>query len=124
MNKILNIKIDDIELSATLNKSSTSQLVWDSLPISSNLTVWGKEVYFSTPIQTNTEPNSIDTVDEGVVAYWPPGNALCIFWGPTPASLGNEIRAASPVNIIGLINEDLNVLNTVKSGMQIIISKR
>ena len=124
MPKILNINIDHITLSATLNESSTSQLVWESLPITANLNVWGKEIYFSTPIQANSDPNATDIVDKGTVAYWPPGNAVCLFWGPTPASLGDESRAASPVNIIGLINENLEILNSVQTGTEIILSKR
>jgi len=124
MPKILNIQINQITLSATLNESSTSQLVWESLPITANINVWGKEIYFSTPIKTDSDHNATDIVDKGTVAYWPPGNALCLFWGPTPASLGDESRSASPVNIIGLINENLEILNSVQNGTEIILSKR
>tara|TARA_B100000029_G_scaffold516709_1_gene633015 strand:+ start:10967 stop:11341 length:375 start_codon:yes stop_codon:yes gene_type:complete len=123
MPKILNINIDQINLSATLNDSSTAQLIWDSLPIEGVLNVWGKEIYFSTPLQTQTDSDATDIVNQGSVAYWPPGNALCIFWGPTPASTGDECRAASPVNIVGAINEDLEILNSVHSGTKIILSK-
>tara|TARA_Y100000590_G_scaffold391193_1_gene467628 strand:- start:157 stop:531 length:375 start_codon:yes stop_codon:yes gene_type:complete len=123
MPKILNININHINLSATLNDSSTAQLIWDSLPIEGVLNVWGKEIYFSTPLQTQTDSDATDIVNQGSVAYWPPGNALCIFWGPTPASTGDECRAASPVNIVGAINEDLEILNSVHSGTKIILSK-
>ena len=123
MPKILNINIDQINLSATLNDSSTAQLIWDSLPIEGVLNVWGKEIYFSTPIQTQTDSDSTDIVNQGSVAFWPPGNAVCLFWGPTPASTGDECRAASPVNIVGAINEDLEILNSVHSGTKIILSK-
>ncbi len=123
MPKILNININHINLSATLNDSSTAQLIWDSLPIEGVLNVWGKEIYFSTPLQTQTDSDATDIVNQGSVAYWPPGNALCIFWGPTPASTGDECRAASPVNIVGAINEDLEILNSVYSGTKIILSK-
>ena len=123
MPKILNININHINLSATLNDSSTAQLIWDSLPIEGVLNVWGKEIYFSTPLQTQTDSDATDIVNQGSVAYWPPGNALCIFWGPTPASTGDECRAASPVNIVGAINEDLEILNSVHSGKKIILSK-
>ena len=66
MPKILNINIDQINLSATLNDSSTAQLIWDSLPIDGTLNVWGKEIYFSTPIQTQTDSDSTDIVNQGL----------------------------------------------------------
>jgi hypothetical protein len=28
----------------------------------------------------------------GDLGYWAPGHAFCIFFGPTPMSLGSEIR--------------------------------
>ncbi len=37
------------------------------------------------------------------VAYWPTGNAICLFYGPTPMGNPGEITPASPVNIIGKI---------------------
>ena len=40
-------------------------------------------------------------MEVGELAVWPAGNALCIFFGPTPASKGNEPRAVSPVNPVG-----------------------
>jgi len=44
------------------------------------------------------------------LAYWLPDNALCIFFGPTPASTGNEPRAASPVNPAGMLRGDVVAL--------------
>ena len=42
-------------------------------------------------------------VDVGDLAYWPPGRAFCIFFGPTPVSRGTACRPASPVNVVGKI---------------------
>ena len=39
-------------------------------------------------------------VQLGDLGYWPPGAAFCIFFGPTPASRGDEIRPASAVNVV------------------------
>ena len=47
------------------------------------------------------------------LGYWPPGHAFCIFYGHTPASRGDEIRPASPVNIIGRVLDDATVLKSV-----------
>jgi len=37
----------------------------------------------------------------GDIAYWPEGNALAIFFGPTPVSPGAEPVAFSPVIRVG-----------------------
>jgi hypothetical protein len=59
----------------------------------------------------------------GALAYWPPGQAICLFWGPTPASRGDEIRPASAVNVIGQIEGDPTVLDPVRSGSDIVLEK-
>jgi hypothetical protein len=75
-------------------------------------------LYFSVPLDL-AEDNAQDVVDIGDLAYWPPGNAVCIFWGPTPASHTEEPRAASPVNVFGHITEDSAGFGAVKSGAAI-----
>ena len=65
--------------------------------------------------------NAVETVDLGDLGYWPPGKAFCIFFGKTPASEGDEIRPASPVNPIGRVIGDTTVLKTDSSGEGIII---
>ena len=52
--------------------------------------------------------DSRDVLDAGELGYWPTGNAFCIFFGTTPASQTDEIRAASAVNIIGKVKGDLS----------------
>ncbi len=91
----------------------------NALPIESIAYRWGDEVYFETPVDVSEE-NARETVEKGTVAYWPPGNALCIFWGPTPASRSpDEIRPASPVNVVGRIIGDPSIFSKVRSGSKI-----
>jgi hypothetical protein len=59
----------------------------------------------------------------GALAYWPPGNAFCIFFGRTPASRGDEIRAASAVNRVGKIEGDPTVFKQVSGGATIVVDK-
>ena len=59
----------------------------------------------------------------GDVAYWPPGKALCLFFGPTPMSSGDEIRPASAVNVVGRLEGDATALNQVRSGSLIVMEK-
>lgn len=69
------------------------------------------------------EPISRDVMEKGELGYWPTGKAFCIFFGPTPVSQGDEIRAASAVNVIGKVKGDLSRLSEVPSGAEVIVEK-
>ena len=70
------------------------------------------------------EENPQVVVERGDIGYWPPGEALCIFFGQTPISRGEEIKPASPVNIIGRVEDDLRILKRMASdGAEINIEK-
>jgi hypothetical protein len=105
--------ISGVEFEAELNESVTAKLIQAELPILGHGSFWGEEIYFTIPIKANPEDPQ-DVVTPGTIAFWPPGNALCIFWGPTPVSHGNECRPASPVNVVGKITSDLAPLRSVK----------
>src|SRR4030042_3503065 len=85
---------------AEVNETETAQAVWDGLPIEGVASTWGDEIYFSTPLSLGLEAGQ-EVVEEGDLGYWPPGKALCLFFGRTPASRGDEIPAPSPVNLFG-----------------------
>ncbi len=119
----IRIKAGDVELTASLNDAHTSKLIWGALPISGSVQTWGDEIYFSIPVNAQLDDTAAEVVEKGAVAYWPPGNALCLFWGPTPASIGNEIRPASPVNVCGSIDGDPELLASAPNGTAITIDK-
>jgi len=102
---------------------STFKKVVEALPIEGVGYRWGDEVYFSTSVAAEEE-NPREVVDKGTIAYWPPGRAICIFWGPTPASRSaDEIRPASPVNVIGRVLGDPAVFSKFRSGGVVRIEK-
>ena len=108
---------------ATLNSSATADAVWEALPITGSVQTWGDEIYFAIPVDAATSDDSQETVERGAVAFWPPGQALCLFWGPTPMSRGDEIRPTSAVNVIGQIEGDPNVLSGVTLGAGITVER-
>lgn len=113
------------EVPAEINESlnpKTARAIIDALPIKGRGNRWGDEIYFSIGVSVERE-NAREAVEKGDLAYWPPGEALCIFFGPTPASGGDEPRAASPVNVFGKILGDPTVFRKVRSGEEVIISK-
>jgi hypothetical protein len=62
-------------------------------------------------------------VGVGDIGYWPPGNALAIFFGPTPISNGSAPIPASEVNLVGKIKGDAKVLKSAKGAQRIRIEK-
>jgi hypothetical protein len=108
------INIGGVGAYAELNDSETAKAIWEALPFESHGSTWGDEIYFSIPVQAKAE-NPQSVVEAGDIAYWPPGSAFCIFWGPTPASHGNEIRPASPVNVFGKLTGDPKAFDGVRS---------
>jgi len=115
----IRITSGEVSLAATLNDSQTSQLIADALPITGHVQIWGDEIYFPIPVSALNDETAAEVVEKGAVAYWPPGNALCLFWGPTPASRGDEIRPASAVNVCGKIEGDPSALANAPSGSEI-----
>ena len=118
------IVIDSLKVRAQLNDSPTAELIWKSLPIEGSTNTWGDEIYFSIPVKASLEQGARDEMERGELGYWPPGDAFCIFFGPTPMSRGEEIRAASPVNPIGKIIGDSGVFKQVRQGAKVRIEKR
>lgn len=119
------IKITAGNASATakLKDTPTADKIWAGLPIKGAANIWGDEIYFSIPVEAPSAPDADDVVALGDIAYWPPGSAFCIFFGPTPASSGGKIRAASPVNVFGAMETDPLVFKKVKSGDEVFIER-
>lgn len=117
------ITAGDVRVVAELNESATAQKLWEALPISGRANRWGEEIYFSIPVDADEAPDARADVHAGAIAYWPPGSAFCIFWGPTPASSGRQPRAASPVNVVGQIQGDATRFNAVAGGTEVRLEK-
>ena len=55
----------------------------------------------------------------GEAALWPDGNAFCLFFGPTPASHGDEPRMASPGIALGRIVSGVSVLESLGATIRV-----
>ena len=99
----------EIELDDSL-APNTVKAILDNLPISATVHVWGEELYTDPIPVTVKEENSKLLVNLLDVAYWPPGQAICLFFGPTPIGNKGEIKPYSPVNVIGkIISKDVKI---------------
>lgn len=123
MPKGMVIRIGSIRLEAELNDTRVARALWEALPVTGRCNTWGEEIYFSIPVEEDNEDGQ-EVVNAGDLGYWPPGRAFCIFFGPTPASKGDEIRPASPVTVLGRVLADLAPLRSVPSGAQAVIEAR
>ena len=117
----IKIEFENISIDAVLNDSETANKIKKILPISNSVNTWGDEIYFSIGVNDG-EIDSKKVVELGDLGYWPPGNAFCLFFGLTPASEGDKIMPASPVNVIGKILGDLEILKSIKSGDKVTIN--
>ena len=120
MGKNIRITAGSVVVDAELNDTDTAGAIWEVLPIQANGDTWGDEIYFRISVENEVE-NGQEVVELGDLGYWPPGSAFCLFFGPTPASEGDEIRPASKVTVIGKIKGDSTVLTSVSSGSSVLI---
>ena len=112
---------DTLELEADLSDTPTATAIADALPIETTINTWGAEHYFAIPVEAELEPGASDLVELGDLAFWPPGNAFCIFFGQTPASRGpDDIRVASAANVFGRLRSvPVEELRAVPSGAKV-----
>jgi hypothetical protein len=122
MGNKLRIRAGDVNATAALNDSHTATAIWEALPIEARASTWGDEIYFSIPVH-RPEEDAREVVGLGDLGYWPPGHAFCIFFGPTPMSRGDEIRPASPVNVVGHVDGDARLFHRVASGAQVTLER-
>jgi hypothetical protein len=89
------------------------------------LTFYNQRKYTDeSPINVGEE-NTKSLVDLYDVAYWPPGKAICLFYGKTPIGSKNEIKPYSPVNVIGkILNADKKILNKLENGSRVTFRKK
>jgi hypothetical protein len=121
--RAIRITSGDVSVTAQLNDSRAAAAIAARLPIEARAQTWGDEIYFdvgvTAPLQSPRE-----TVELGDLGYWPPGQAFCIFFGPTPMSRGDEIRPASAVNVVGRVLGDARAFKGVRGGARVTIEAR
>ena len=120
MARKIHITAGEVMATAQIDDSKTADAIWDAMPLEAQVSTWGDEIYFSIPVSLGEE-NAKEVVELGTLGYWPPGKGFCIFFGPTPASRGSEIRPASPVNVFGQVESDSKVFKSVRSGTKIVV---
>ncbi len=71
-------------------------------------------LYFSVPVKVGFEKPRTQ-VDEGAIAYWPMGSAVCIIL--------ERSSPYSPVNLTGKLTENLDLFRKAGAGKRVIVEK-
>jgi hypothetical protein len=119
----MRIQAGAVTLAAELNDSPTARAIVAALPIRGKGSRWGDEIYFRIPVSQMPSSDARAEVDVGELAYWPPGQAFCIFFGRTPASSSERPCAASPVNPVGRVLGDATLLRNVSDGAEVTLDR-
>ena len=119
----IRITAGQVAATATLNDSPTADAIWQALPITARGNTWGDEIYFGIPVHLPEADDAQEIVALGDLGYWPPGHALCFFFGRTPMSRGNEIRPASAVNVWGKVDGDATVFKQTPAGSTVVVER-
>jgi hypothetical protein len=110
----IKIIVKDITLDAELFDTACAKAIVAALPIETRPNEWGDEFYFGIPVKHGLDETATTSVQVGTIGFWPPGNALAIFFGKTPLSIGQDPVPASEVNLVGRILGDAAVLKKTK----------
>jgi hypothetical protein len=114
----IRIRAGDVELHAVLRDTPTADAISMLLPLEARAARWGNEFYFRVPaMMAEREDDARDVMAVGEIGYWVEGQAIAIFFGPTPASRGDEPRAVVPVNVVGEIERSAEALDRLADGV-------
>jgi hypothetical protein len=117
------ITAGEVMLEAELSDTGTARAVLDALPLDASFSTWGDEIYFEIPVDMGLDETATTEVRVGDIGYWPAGNALAIFFGPTPMSAAEEPVPASAVNVVGRVLGDATALRKAMSAGKIRVER-
>lgn len=117
----IGIRIGGIAVEAEMLDTPCARAVFGALPLRARPREWGDEFYFDIPVEEALDDTAATLMKAGDIGYWPPGPALAIFFGPTPASSGEDPVAASEVNLVGRIRGDAGILRDAKGADTIVV---
>lgn len=117
------ITLKETVIRGELFHTPCAKAIADALPVEARLNEWGDEFYFTVPVKMSLDETATTKIKAGDIGYWPPGNALAIFFGPTPLSRGADPVPVSEVNIVGKIKDDASLLKKSKGAVKIRIER-
>jgi hypothetical protein len=110
-------------LTLELLDTPTAKALLAALPFQARAQTWGEEVYFTTPVSAELEPDARQVVEPGTVCFWTQGDALALPYGRTPISTDERPKLASRCNVLGRIEGNARELAKIRSGDKITVSR-
>ncbi len=119
----MTIEAQECRLEAELSDAAAARAVADALPLEAKMSRWGDEYYGGVNLEIPEDGTARELMSVGEIAYWPPGKALCIFFGRTPVSTDERPRAASPVLPVGRVTVGLSGLKDLGKSVRMSFRK-
>lgn len=105
-----------------LDNSLTALNIVKLLPIESVVAKWGEEIFFNIKNVQAVSEDLTKQVNVGDVAFCPEGSCLCVFLGPTPASVMENPVPENPVVVIGRVIAPRDKFKLILPGEKIKVS--
>lgn len=118
------IELAGTEFVVELYDNQSAKELAAALPQTLSMSRWGDEYYGRLDVPIAARGEKRDGFAVGEVALWPPGNAFCIFFGPTPASHDDQPKMASPGVPLGKITGDVSALKKLGATLSPVVLKR
>jgi hypothetical protein len=119
----LRLQAGKVLLAIELLDTPTARALLEAAPFEARAQTWGEEVYFTTPVSAELEPDARQIVDPGTVCFWTEGDALALPYGRTPLSSDERPKLAGRCNVVGSLIGEPKRLSGIKAGEKITVSK-
>ena len=119
----IRIEAGSARIELELSSTPTAKALAAALPFESRAQTWGEELYFTTPVSAQIEPDARQVVEPGTVCFWTEGDALALPYGRTPISTDSRPKLANPCNVLGKVAGDPKELGKIRSGEKIRVEK-
>jgi hypothetical protein len=119
----LRLQAGKVLLGIELRDTPTARAILEAVPFEARAQTWGEEVYFTTPVSAQLEPDARQIVEPGTVCFWTEGDALALPYGRTPLSADSRPKLASRCNVLGRIEGDPRELAKIRSGEKVTVSR-
>ena len=125
MSKNIRISLnEEMVIKGELFDTPGGRALMDKLPFKANLDKWGEEMFGPLSVSLQEfQDDSMEVMEVGDLAYHQETGWFCMFWGPTPASKGDEIRAAFPVHQVGKVDADRDKLNAISGSVTALVEE-